>query len=100
MSQSPIIAVDAMGGDFGPSVIVPGALEASRTNNLKVLLVGETERIKEVLAHTDTSGAEYDIVQADEVVQMNERPADVLRRKKKSFDWYRRVISTNGRDLG
>ena len=84
MSQSPIIAVDAMGGDFGPSVIVPGALEASRTNNLKVLLVGETERIKEVLAHTDTSGAEYDIVQADEVVQMNERPADVLRRKKKS----------------
>lgn len=84
MSQSPIIAVDAMGGDFGPSVIVPGALEASRQHNLKVLLVGDTERVREVLAKSDTSGADYDIVQADEVVQMNERPADVLRRKKKS----------------
>ena len=78
MSERPIIAVDAMGGDFGPSVLIPGALEASRTDDLKVLLVGA------VLATTDTKGADYDIVQADEVVLMNERPADVLRRKKKS----------------
>ena len=84
MSERPIIAVDAMGGDFGPSVLIPGALEASRTDDLKVLLVGDTERIKAVLATTDTKGADYDIVQADEVVLMNERPADVLRRKKKS----------------
>ncbi len=84
MSERPIIAVDAMGGDFGPSVLIPGALEASRTEDLKVLLVGDTERIKAVLATTDTTGADYDIVHADEVVLMNERPADVLRRKKKS----------------
>ncbi len=84
MSERPIIAVDAMGGDFGPSVLVPGAIDASRTDNLKVLLVGDTPRIEAVLEKTDVSGAEYDIVQADEVVLMNERPADVLRRKKKS----------------
>ena len=84
MSERPIIAVDAMGGDFGPSVLVPGALEASRTNDLKVLLVGDTPRIEAVLAKTDTDGADFDIVHAEEVVLMNERPADVLRRKKKS----------------
>lgn len=84
MSERPIIAVDAMGGDFGPSVLVPGAIEASRTDDLKVLLVGDTARIEAVLAKMNTQGADFDIVQADEVVLMNERPADVLRRKKKS----------------
>ncbi|MDO5536051.1 MAG: phosphate acyltransferase PlsX [Desulfovibrionaceae bacterium] len=84
MSERPIIAVDAMGGDLGPSVLVPGAIDASRTDNLKVLLVGDTPRIEAVLGKMDTQGADFDIVQADEVVLMNERPADVLRRKKKS----------------
>ena len=84
MIETPIIAVDAMGGDLGPSVIVAGALEASREADLKVLLVGDTDRIRDALAQTNTTGADFDIVQADEVVLMNERPADVLRRKKKS----------------
>ncbi len=84
MSERPIIAVDAMGGDFGPSVLVPGALEASRTDNLKVLLVGDTPRIEAVLAKSNLNGVDFDIVHAEEVVLMNEHPADVLRRKKKS----------------
>ncbi len=84
MSDRPIIAVDAMGGDFGPSVLVPGAIEASRTDGLKVLLVGDTPRVQAVLDKMNTAGADFEIVQADEVVLMNERPADVLRRKKKS----------------
>ncbi len=84
MSERPIIAVDAMGGDFGPSVLVPGALEASRTDNLKVLLVGDTPRIEAVLAKSNLDGVDFDIVHAEEVVLMNEHPADVLRRKKKS----------------
>lgn len=84
MSERPIIAVDAMGGDFGPSVLVAGAIEASRKYDLKVLLVGDTPQLTEVLGKLDVTGADYEIVQADEVVLMNERPADVLRRKKKS----------------
>ncbi len=84
MSERPIIAVDAMGGDFGPSVLVPGALEASRTDNLKVLLVGDKPRIEAVLAKSNLDGVDFDIVHAEEVVLMNEHPADVLRRKKKS----------------
>lgn len=73
-----------MGGDFGPSVLVPGALDASRKYDLKVLLVGDRPKVVSVLDTLDTTGADYDLVQADEVVLMNERPADVLRRKKKS----------------
>ena len=42
MNERPIIAVDAMGGDFGPSVVVPGAIEAARLHDLHVLLVGDT----------------------------------------------------------
>lgn len=82
MPNSPIIAVDAMGGDFGPSIVVPGAIDASRLYDLHVLLVGETTKIQNELNKIDTSNASYEIVHADEVVYMNERPSDILRRKK------------------
>ena len=84
MSERPVIAVDAMGGDFGPAVLVPGAIEASRLYGVKVLLVGDTPKMARVAEGLDCTGAEFDYVQADEVVLMNERPADVLRRKKNS----------------
>ena len=84
MSDRPVIAVDAMGGDFGPAVLVPGAIEASRLCGVKVLLVGDTPKMARVAEGIDCTGAEFDYVQADEVVLMNERPADVLRRKKNS----------------
>ena len=73
-----------MGGDFGPAVLVPGAIEASRLYGVKVLLVGDTPKMARVAEGLDCTGAEFDYVQADEVVLMNERPADVLRRKKNS----------------
>ena len=51
LSLSPItVAVDAMGGDFGPSETVPGALQALRSHNIKLALVGDTDRIKAELA--------------------------------------------------
>ena len=67
MNERPVIAVDAMGGDFGPSVVVPGAIEAARLYDLHKL---------------DLVNVHFDIVQADDVVHMNERPSDILRRKK------------------
>ncbi|MCR5562386.1 MAG: phosphate acyltransferase PlsX [Desulfovibrio sp.] len=84
MSERPVIAVDAMGGDFGPSVIVPGAIEAARLYDLRVLLVGDTPQIQPELDKLDLVNVDYGIVQADEVVHMNEKPSDVLRRKKNS----------------
>ena len=82
MDTRPIIAVDAMGGDFGPSVVVPGAIQASRLHDLDILLVGDTPRVQAELDVLDVSGARYEIVHAEDVVHMNEKPSDILRRKK------------------
>lgn len=82
MSARPVIAVDAMGGDFGPAVLVPGAVEASRLHDLHVRLVGDTARVEAELAKLDLTGASYDVVHAGDVAHMNEKPSDILRRKK------------------
>ncbi len=82
MEIRPTIAVDAMGGDFGPSVVVPGAIKASKQHELTVLLVGDTPRIESELERLNLEGAQYEIVHASDVVLMNEKPSDILRRKK------------------
>ena len=84
MNERPIIAVDAMGGDFGPSVVVPGAIEAARLYDLHVQLVGDTPKLEAELEKLVLKDVHYDIVQADDVVHMNEKPSDILRRKKNS----------------
>ena len=81
-ATSPIIAVDVMGGDFGPPVTIPGALSSARKGGFAVLLVGDTSVIRNELSRHDTSGVSYDIVHASEVALMGERPSDLLRRKK------------------
>ena len=82
MNERPIIAVDAMGGDFGPSVVVPGAIEAARLYDLHVQLVGDTPKLEAELEKLDLTDVHFDIVHADDVVHMNEKPSDILRRKK------------------
>lgn len=82
MRERPVIAVDAMGGDFGPSVVVPGAIEASRAHDLHILLVGDTPKVENELEKIKLDNARYEIVHASEVVHMNEKPSDILRRKK------------------
>ncbi|GFH62612.1 MAG: Acyl-[acyl-carrier-protein]-phosphate acyltransferase [Candidatus Desulfovibrio kirbyi] len=82
MSERPVIAVDAMGGDFGPSVMVPGVLEACRLYDLHVSFVGDTGRIEAEIVKNKTDDIHFDIVHADDVVHMNEKPSDILRRKK------------------
>ena len=80
--KQPIIAVDAMGGDFGPSVVVPGAIRASKEYGVRVLLVGDTPKLEAELEKLSLDGASYEIVHASDVVLMNEKPSDILRRKK------------------
>ncbi len=78
------VAVDVMGGDFGPSIVVPGAIEAARQCKGKVVLVGDSEKIEEVLKTCNTKDVDYEIVHASEVVLMDEKPSDILRKKKDS----------------
>ena len=83
-SHNPRITVDAMGGDFGPEVVVPGALDAARKDNLGLIFVGNEKRIRQVLDGQKTRGMDVDIVHASEVVEMSEKPSEALRRKKES----------------
>lgn len=80
--DAPVIAVDVMGGDFGPAVCVPGAVEAARAGNFKVLLVGREDAVAAELAKLDLARVDADIIHADDVAEMDEKPSDILRRKK------------------
>jgi len=73
-----------MGGDFGPGVIVPGAIQAARDLHVKVLLVGDASQVEAELAKLTPGQAEYEIVHAPEVAHMHEKPSEILRRKKDS----------------
>jgi glycerol-3-phosphate acyltransferase PlsX len=83
----PVIAVDAMGGDHGPSVTVPAALAfLESVESARIVLVGNGEAITAELAkvHWRDVRERVGIRAATEVVAMNEPPADALRRKKDS----------------
>ena len=81
-SNKTVIAVDAMGGDLGPSVVVPGAIEAARQTGAKILLVGNEATLDGELTRLSPSGVDLEIVHAPEVAGMDEKPSDILRRKK------------------
>lgn len=77
------IAVDAMGGDLGPGVVVEGALQAlaSLGADAKILFVGDAAAL-EPLVQDRASRAE--IVHAADVIGMHESPAAAVRRKPNS----------------
>ncbi len=80
------VAIDAMGGDFGPSVTVPSALAfIDAFDDARVVLVGaESELIKALAGVRSEQRARIDVRHASEKVGMDEPPADALRRKKDS----------------
>lgn len=78
----PVIAVDAMGGDNGIAVTVAGALEAARENDIVLKLVGRRSVVEDELAKHDTSGFDLEVVHAEQVAEMGEKPSEILRRKK------------------
>jgi glycerol-3-phosphate acyltransferase PlsX len=84
------IAIDAMGGDHGLSVIIPACIRAAQRNSdLNLLLVGdESQVVKHLKKQGVTIGspgaAQFSVVHASEVVEMDELPSQVLRNKKDS----------------
>jgi glycerol-3-phosphate acyltransferase PlsX len=75
------IAVDAMGGDDAPAAIVAGAIEASRAGTA-IALVGARERLESELSRAgDLAGLPLSIIDAADVVAMDELPLAALRRK-------------------
>lgn len=86
MNVDATIALDAMGGDHGPSIVVPAALSALKRNaGLKLILVGDEAAISKVLREHNATVSDRLIIQhASQVVGMDELPSQALRGKKDS----------------
>ena len=86
MPDSAVIALDAMGGDFGPDVVIPAAAKIlSRNNQLRIILVGDEERLRTCAnKHKIKLGDRLAIQHASEVVEMHDEPALAMRKKKDS----------------
>jgi len=81
------IAVDAMGGDHGPSVVVRGAVQAvSECPDLSLALVGDCGAVERELASSDASSVDgrIEIVHAGDVIAMDDSAVDALKRKPDS----------------
>jgi glycerol-3-phosphate acyltransferase PlsX len=84
VSQSIRIALDAMGGDHGPKVVVPAAVGfLKRDDDCELILVGREEAIRAHLPEGDLP-SRLSIQHASEEVGMDELPSRALRGKKDS----------------
>ena len=87
MSEKIIIALDAMGGDFGPSVVVPAALGMMVGNRfLHLILVGDKDILEAEIKKHKMIDANVNITikHASQCVAMDELPSQALRGKKDS----------------
>jgi glycerol-3-phosphate acyltransferase PlsX len=76
------IAVDAMGGDRAPAVVVEGAVQAAREFGLEVVLVGQRGAVQAELDKHDTAGLSLTLKHASQVLEMHEHPAAAVKAKK------------------
>lgn len=79
------VAVDVMGGDFGPHVTIPGALQAARKSNIPLLLAGHKATILSELEKHNLEGLDIEIEHADEVAAMKDKPSHIRRKKNTSI---------------
>jgi phosphate acyltransferase len=86
------VAVDAMGGDRAPGVVVEGAILASQELGVEIVLVGQQEIVEQELKRHGSHRLE--IVPASEIVTMHESPSSALKKKdssiKVAFDMMKR----------
>jgi len=80
------IVVDVMGGDHGPGVVVEGAKMALASNAsiTELFLVGREDEIKQAAARSGCNDPRVRIVHASEVVTMEDKPVEALKRKRDS----------------
>src|ERR1700751_6097353 len=78
------IAVDAMGGDFGPAVVVEGAVAAAREFGLASVLVGDKAAVEREIVRLKAQELPVSVQHATQVVGMAEPPSHALRRKRDS----------------
>jgi glycerol-3-phosphate acyltransferase PlsX len=89
MGAQVTIALDAMGGDHGPSVVIPAAaLTLVRRPDLRFILVGDEAKITPELAAHPALKGKCDVVHTDVAIAMDAKPSQALRRGRwKSSMW-------------
>ena len=94
------IAVDAMGGDYGPAPVVEGALQAVQELGVGIVLVGDDAAIREQLARLRCTDPRVTVRHAPQVVEMHESPAQVARKKRESSIWIATELVKSGEASG
>ncbi len=83
MSSETTIALDGMGGDHAPDVVVEGAVLAARELGVRVLLVGPQRELEGKLGQ-EGAALPIEVVNATQVIEMDEHPANAVRQKTDS----------------
>jgi len=78
------VALDAMGGDYAPGEVVLGAVQAAREFGVGVWLVGPEATIRAELEKLDHAGLDLEILHTDEVIGMDEHPAEAVRTRRRN----------------
>ncbi|HXG52872.1 MAG TPA: phosphate acyltransferase PlsX [candidate division Zixibacteria bacterium] len=81
----PVIAVDAMGGDYAPGVVVEGARLALLEYGAEIVLVGQKEAVDAELGRYPDERSRLPVVSAPQVVAMDESPSSAIRKKESSL---------------
>lgn len=79
------IIVDAMGGDYAPSVVIAGAVAAAKEySEIEIVLIGDEIGINTLIKKSKFSGTNISVYPAEEVIAMSESAASSVRKKKRS----------------
>jgi glycerol-3-phosphate acyltransferase PlsX len=82
------LALDAMGGDHGPTVVIPGAaLALERYPAIRFIFFGDVTRINAELERYPDLKTKSEIMHTDSVIGMDDKPSQALRRGKGSSMW-------------
>jgi phosphate acyltransferase len=84
----PVISIDAMGGDHGPSVVAPAVARAVRDGlDARFLLHGDERALKAAIARLPALEGRVEIRHTDKVIGADEKPAQAMRRGKGASMW-------------
>ena len=80
------IGIDIMGGDFAPEATVLGAILAHKEllSDERIVLIGDQDKINEILKRENVSADSFDIVHASQVIDMHDHPAKAFKKKPDS----------------
>ena len=78
------VAIDTMGGDYAPQETVKGAVQALRSSDAELLLVGDPAAVQAELAKYDVSGLPITVVPSEGKIGDDEHPVQAMRQKPRA----------------